>query len=188
MLGRIGGAVWGGVKTHVFGWSVTSYAVTKSMNQSLLRLGIKNAIASYGMKTLAIESAKGTAKSFVLSQTFSISKDAVVANFINKDDEQAASKSPGGACHNQPSKVEVPYARTGSALPRDTIRPLLKDGSNDHSSHGSSFASGQSIAEGLNLDFRCSYGLSRREPDSSRESGIWGGLRSTLRSPPDWNA
>ncbi|PWY69620.1 RHS repeat protein [Aspergillus sclerotioniger CBS 115572] len=188
-LGRLGGAVTSRVGKFL-GQSPTSYTVSK-------------AIAGHGLQDIVKQSVKGAAKGLVGGQTISLAWEAFNANVIYKRPSQTASKSGSGGESqvSRPEQIRLPYVKVGSSLGRDTIRPLLKNGHNalagymiqaSASSMSSSYAakptSGQSVAEILNLSFRCSFDLSRKERDSEDDSALYSSVRGALRSPADWES
>ncbi|PYI09385.1 hypothetical protein BO78DRAFT_437949 [Aspergillus sclerotiicarbonarius CBS 121057] len=201
VLGKVGGAFMGRLG-KLMGKSPTSYTISKAVNSSFWRLGLQKQIAGHGMREIVKESAKGAAKGLVGGQTVSLAWEALNANVFSKQSSQAGSKSSSGGESqlSRPEQIRLPYVKAGSALARDAIRPLLKNGHNalagyklqaSASSISSAYAeqptSGQSVAEVLNLSFRCSYGLSRRENQTDDDSGLYPSLRGALRAPADWD-
>lgn len=66
------------------------------------------------------------------------------------------------------------------------IYPLQASASSMSSGYGGEPTARQSIAEIMNLSFRCSYTLSRDDQDGGDSSVLYDSVRGTLRVSPDW--
>ncbi|OOF91981.1 hypothetical protein ASPCADRAFT_9383 [Aspergillus carbonarius ITEM 5010] len=202
VLGRLGGAV-----THrvgkILGQSPTSYTVSKAINNSVWRWGLQKQIAGHGLQDIVKQSTKGAVKGLVGGQIVSLAWEALNANVLDKRSSQTApeSSSGGESQVGRPEQIRLPYVNTGSSLGRDIMRPLLKNGHNalagymiqaSASSMSSGYAapptSGQSVAEVLNLSFRCSFALSRKEHGPDDDSALYSSVRGALRSPVNWES
>lgn len=215
-VNRVFGAAKGGMRTflgHPAASSVASVSKgTTANSSSIWRWGPKAQWEGSGAKTIVKNSTKEAFEDLFKEKTYTWPIEAIQNNFkTGNDDSNNSSRTmvQGSGSQTQfqlsrPRRLGSPYVSQGSSLPRDSIRPLLKDGSHSFSgytvqanassmssSYGGSAPTGsQSMAEVLNLNFRCSYAVSRDESqgrDHRGGSGTYELFKASLRAPPDWS-
>ncbi|KAL4931745.1 uncharacterized protein BDV17DRAFT_301425 [Aspergillus undulatus] len=200
ILGPVAGRAWNAASAAIgdvlpsFGAAAGKTAAS-SVSKSIWRSGLKESLEVIGAEALFERATVAAVESFFyktlpLKALWGMGSDLVTGSSDDSPSSRSQSSqlhSTSGSAQADPSErpqVGTPYVSRGSNLPRDTIRPLQKDGS----SGKSSFTTGQSVADILTLSSRCSYALSRAEGGRRSETASFDDLRARIRAPPHWDS
>jgi RHS repeat-associated protein len=164
---------------------------SKTVSSAVWRTGWKESLETVGAEALFEQATANSVKSFFmkslpLKAAWNTGVNMVMSDDSQPSSQQSQSQSGSGVRTEvwRAEKLGSPYVASGSNIARDSIRPMVKNIQPSALSIPSS--AGQSIADMLNLNSRCSFALSKEERGERSGAASFDSLRARIRNPPNW--